>query len=81
MTEVLEAKEFDKIEKSNENSNCPNKLWKKCALAAQKMKFSFKGFFSKCDQIRSPADLVIFTEEIVMEKFILCAVTDAHESL
>ena len=30
---------------------------------AQKMKFSIKDFFSKCDQIRKfPADLVTFTE-------------------
>ena len=35
---------------------------------AQKMQFSIKGFFSKCDQIRSTADLVTFTEEIVNEK-------------
>ena len=33
---------------------------------AQKMKFSFKDFFSKCNQIR--------TEEILMENFIFCAV-------
>ena len=33
---------------------------------AQKLKFSVKGFFSKCDQIHSFfADLVTFTEEIL----------------
>ena len=35
---------------------------------AQKMQFSIKDFFSKCDQIRNPADLVIFTEEILNGK-------------
>ena len=44
---------------------------------AQKMKFSIKDFFSKCDQIRSfleTAHLVIFTEEILNEKLhFLCS--------
>ena len=41
---------------------------------AQKMKFSMKDFFSKCDQIRS-ADLVTFTEEILHGKLhFLCSV-------
>ena len=38
---------------------------------AQKMTFSIKDFFSKCDQIRRilfPADLLIFTEEILNGK-------------
>ena len=38
---------------------------------AQKMMFSIKDFFSKCDQIRNPqfpADLVTFTEEILNGK-------------
>ena len=35
---------------------------------AQKMKFSFKDFFTKCDQIRRKLDLVTFTEEILNEK-------------
>ena len=34
---------------------------------AQKMKFSMKEFFSKCEQIRT-ADLVTFTEEILIRK-------------
>ena len=39
------------------------------------MKFFMEDFFSKCDQIcRKPADLVTFTEENLMEKFIFCAV-------
>ena len=35
---------------------------------AQKMKFSIKDFFKKCDQIRS------FIDEILNENFIFCAV-------
>ena len=40
------------------------------------MKFSIKGFLSKCDPIRmETADLVTFTEEIVNGKLtILCSV-------
>ena len=34
------------------------------SFTAQKMKFSIKDFFSKCDQIRSPTD----TEEILNGK-------------
>ena len=34
------------------------------AITAQKMKFSIKDFFSKCDiNSKFPADLVTFTEE------------------
>ena len=41
----------------------------------QKMKFSIKDIFSKCDQIRSPADLVTFTEKILNGKLhFLCSV-------
>ena len=44
---------------------------------AQKMKFSVKDFFSKCDQIRIPEDLITFTEEILNENFhFLCSGTD-----
>ena len=32
------------------------------------MKFSITGFFSKCEQIRRIADLIIFTEEILNGK-------------
>ena len=35
---------------------------KRICNTAQKMKFSIKDFFSKCDQIRRFADLVTFTE-------------------
>ena len=49
---------------------------------AQKMKFSVQDFVSKCDQIRvklqiwlqKTADMVIFTEESLMENFVFCAV-------
>ena len=35
---------------------------------------SVKDFFSRCDQIRSPADLVTFTEEILNGKLhFLCS--------
>ena len=42
---------------------------------AQKMKFSIKDFFSKCDQIRrKTADLIIFIEEISNAKLhFLCS--------
>ena len=40
---------------------------------AQKMKFSIKDFFSKCDQI--PTDLVTFTEEIHSGKLLFRAVS------
>ena len=36
-------------------------------ITTQKVKFSIKDFFNKCDQIRS-ADLVTFTEEILNAK-------------
>ena len=43
---------------------------------AQKMNFSIKDFFSKCDQIRRklPIDLVTFTEEIINRKLHFCTV-------
>ena len=40
-------------------------------INAQKMKFSIKYFFSKCDQIRSFQS--IFTEEIYTGKVYLCS--------
>ena len=46
------------------------------SYTAQKMKLSIKDFFSKCDQMRSSADLVIFTEGILNKKLhFLCSVT------
>ena len=48
--------------------------WKTVAtsgtVTAQKMKFSIKNFFSKCDQIwkQETADLVAFAEEILNGK-------------
>ena len=38
------------------------------SVTSQKMKFFLKDFFSKCDQIRSNADSVTFTEEILNGK-------------
>ena len=43
------------------------------------MKFSIKDFFSKCDQIRSTADLVTFTGEILNGKLhVLCSDTNSY---
>ena len=49
-------------------------------LTAQKMKFSIKNFFSKCDQIHSlTAGLVTFTEEILHRKLhFLCSDLNGH---
>ena len=41
------------------------------------MKFSVEDFFSKCEFLQFPADLVTFTEEILNEKFHFCAVESA----
>ena len=47
-----------------------------------KMKFSIKNFFSKCDQIKFPADLVTFTKDILNEKLhFLCNVSVATASI
>ena len=44
-------------------------------FTAQKMKFSVKDFFSKCDKSAGTADLVTFTEEILSGKLhFLCSV-------
>ena len=44
--------------------------------SAQKMMFSVKDFFSKCDQIwQETADLVTSNEEFLNEKLHFCAVT------
>ena len=47
---------------------------------AQKMKFSIKDFFSKCDQI-FPVDLAIFTEEILNGKLHFFVQCDEHEKI
>ena len=55
-----------------ETNNIVRLKWK-WDFNAQKMKFSIKDFFSKCDQIWP--DLVTFTEEILNGKFhFLCSV-------
>ena len=38
------------------------------------MKFSIKNFFSKCDQIQFPMDLVNLQKKSLMENVIFCAV-------
>ena len=46
---------------------------------AQKMKFSNKNFFSKCDQICRKLDLTAFTEEILNEKLhFLCSASTTN---
>ena len=52
----------------------------------QKLKFSIKDFFSKCDQICSllqeTADLVTFTEEILNGKLhLLCSEKSDHKRM
>ena len=45
------------------------------AFTAQKMKFSVKDLFSKCDHLQFPADFGKFTEEILNGKLLfLCSV-------
>ena len=49
-------------------------IFRERKITAQKMKFSIKDFFSKCDQMRSPEDLVTFTKEILNGKLhFLCS--------
>ena len=53
------------------------------SLTARKMKFSMKVFFSKCDFgfLQVPADLVIFTGEILNGKLhFLCSVFYYHHN-
>ena len=56
--------------------NKVNKLMDEFTITPQKMKFSIKDFFSKCNQIRRfSADLVTFTEEILNGRLhFLCSV-------
>ena len=47
---------------------------------AQKMKFSIKDFFSKCEQIRSFLRICShLLKKSLMENFIFCAVTQNNE--
>ena len=54
----------------------PKKHKKKIINTAQKMKFSIKDFFSKCDQIRSCSHLL---KKSLLENFIFCAVKQPSE--
>ena len=54
---------FQNSSKGNEES-----ALLRTAFTAQKIKFSMKDFFSKCDQNRS------FLKKFLMENFIFCAV-------
>ena len=54
-----------------------NLVWKKLRknITAQKMKFSIKDFFSKCDQIRRKLQILShLLKNLLMENFIFCAV-------
>ena len=56
--------------------SCGVFVTKRKYYTAQKMKFSIKNFFSKCDQIRRKLQIFVsFTEEILNEKLhFLCSV-------
>ena len=54
---------------------CVECVQKKKGCTAQKMKFSIKGFFSKCDQIRRKLRIWLhLLKKFLMENFIFCAV-------
>ena len=54
-----------------------------CHNTAQKMKFSIKYFFSKCDQIRRKLRICSHLLKSLMENFIFCAalsyIHDTHD--
>ena len=52
-------------------------MWDRMTDTAQKMKFSIKDFFSKCDQILTFLRIQLhLLKKSLMESFILCAVRD-----
>ena len=54
-----------------------NKHFGRDAMAAQKMKFSIKDFFSKCDKIRSKLRIWShLLKKSLMANFIFCAVSE-----
>ena len=56
--------------------------WNSANVTAQKMKFSIKGFSSKCDQIRRKLRIWShLLEKYLMEKFVFCAVAVRIEKL
>ena len=65
---------FESINKTF-GENVPEQHFSRAEVTAQKMKFSIKNFFSKCDQIssflRSCSHLL---KKTLMENFIFCAV-------
>ena len=55
--------------------NNPSRMFVHSQYAAQKMKFSIKDFFSKCDQIRMKLQIWShLPKKPLMENFIFCAV-------
>ena len=56
------------------------KTSKSLKITAQKMKFSYKDFFSKCDQIRSILRIwVQLLKKPLMENLIFCAVNILYD--
>ena len=60
--------EFDKVKLKRFPGYVWSNNYNPAPFAAQKMKFSIKDFFSKCDQIRS------FLKKSLIENPIICAV-------
>ena len=61
--------------KSSNSVDDPNSEPDKAVITAQKMKFSIKDFFSKCDQIRRKRRIWShLLKKSLMEDFIFCAV-------
>ena len=59
---------------------CPLKSGLFMHVVAQKMKFSIKDFFSKCDQIRKKLRIWShLLKKSIMENFLFCAVVAARE--
>ena len=61
---------------NDKGSMLNNSMFKSCAIStAQKMKFSVKDFFSKCDP-QEAADLVTSAVQILTENLIFCVLID-----
>ena len=61
-------------------TNVRTKRFQKVNHTAQKMKFSIKDFFSKCDQIRRKLPVWShLLKKSLMGNFIFCAVLITHE--
>ena len=68
----IQATELRKIE-------CKTHIKSLVDFTSQKMKFSIKGFFGKCDQIRRKLQIWSHSpKKSIMENFIFCAVFDVE---